>query len=156
MKRAGEVNSCLAALMLWACNVGPGYGDMGATPVDSARNDSGFSARDLALAPADLAGLCGEPIKLAAYGRCMAASDESSCLTAGGTWSTGHIFDPRCLCPTGQDKCSCTKFSDCLAGCVTTEYPCPAVLHGRCADSSIGGCFCTVDGNGLPAEICIN
>lgn len=157
MERTTKMGSCLAALMLWACNVEPQYGDLGTRPVDSASTDGGVSAPDLAPAPADLAGLCGDPVKLAAYPRCAAASDPWSCTAAGGRWNPGGIFPPWCQCPTGQEKCSCTKFSDCIAGCLSAARPCAEALMGSCADSSsLVGCLCILDNQGLPFEVCFN
>lgn len=93
MERTTKMGSCLAALMLWACNIESQYGDLGTRPVDSASTDGGVSAPDLAPAPADLAGLCGDPVKLAAYPRCAAASDQWSCTAAEvGTQDPHYSF----------------------------------------------------------------
>lgn len=155
MRRILRVGSCLAAIGLFACELVPHSVDLGRDSHEPARADGGSSLQDLSHAPPDLSGLCGDPEKLARYGACTTAQDEASCVGNGGYWIERHIFPSMCQCPTGQEMCSCTRASDCLARCISTQSPCSGSMHGTCAsDSSAGNCACQIFDDGTAGELC--
>lgn len=104
---------------------------------------------------ASSSGRCGDPVVMARYPTCMASTTSSACTSNGGTWSTQGARSV-CVCPTGQDGCTCTSPSDCLALCALPVQgsECPNTTQFTCTSKGgTQGCFCRV-GDANP--ICIN
>lgn len=103
-------------------------------------------------------GECSDAGVLARLSQCDAATDETSCSAAQGTWVT-DAWIPYCSCPTGQEGCSCTSASQCRGECIGAHdvSDCSGITVGHCASASVTqGCFCRFDETGAVKAICIN
>lgn len=103
---------------------------------------------------------CGDEEIIARYETCVEANDEASCTAAGGTWTTeGSIPYDMCICPTGQDDCTCTRASQCLSACIAPTSDgvmgCEGVTEGQCSSVSVQpGCYCFFDNVGGVSGAC--
>lgn len=88
------------------------------------------------------AGECGDSAVLALLDQCVAATDQSSCQAAGGTWQQTSYYS-YCACPTGQGSCSCTRNSQCRGSCIADVTDCDTATSGHCLPMlPTFGCFC--------------
>jgi hypothetical protein len=104
---------------------------------------------------------CGDSAVVARWPACAAATEQTGCEAAGGTWFASRPF---CSCPTGQENCACTSSQHCLGRCLAdqtsppdTMAACGAVLAGRCTSGDYRGCQCQLAGPGqVPNMICVD
>ena len=81
---------------------------------------------------------CGDPVVAAAFSSCSAATDESTCTSAGGRWTPAPdpnpFFTRYCACPTGQGDCCCLTDRYCLGTCeyCSGSSDCRGFLVGKC------------------------
>ncbi len=96
----------------------------------------------------------------ATYEACVQATDEPSCVAAGGTWTyVGIAPFEQCLCPTGEENCVCTSSDMCSSLCIAPidDTMCQDVTEGNCAPySPTVGCYCLFGSDGTASAICID
>jgi hypothetical protein len=119
------------------------------------------AANSAGLAPTSDAGLCGDPVLMARFDACRRAADQQNqgaCERAGGRWGKIGLHQ-GCQCPTGQDRCVCTRQGDCLGRCVAdgTGRGCeqtPDRGYHCSGGHDVVGCICYRDPDGKVASIC--
>ena len=106
---------------------------------------------------------CGDPAVLARWPVCTAATNQTDCESAGGSWSgiRGRGF---CACPTGQESCACTSSQHCLDWCIpdqagSSDSPaaCHSALEGRCTGEITFQCLCRFnEPDQSPMMVCVD
>ena len=103
---------------------------------------------------------CVDQAVHANYETCIQATDQAACEAAGGTWTTvGLAPYEQCVCPTGEENCTCTTSDECSSLCIAPldDSMCQEVTEGNCAAySPTVGCYCLFGADGTASAICID